>query len=375
MLVDGSASGPICVRQAPYLALGNLGGNAHPRSSIMFPSHLRFVVRDSFGLNTDDLIAEPGGDDTAHDSAAVVRLRTDLQQFASLAPLRAAQVLSCLNCLTEQPLVADLMSTLPPLLADSHVDLARAWYEAARGLVRLGVDEQQGADVLRELTLNAPSRVATTAGIQLGAYHLRIAHDLGHAEEVLTRTRQLLEVAEHDDDCPTAEATLLVSRFHRLEALFHTRARDRSGQARAMDLAEEHSRRLLAAANVHPYELLLAEENHKIVCEARIKAAAFGRDAAALATWSGELMGLDPEDPTSWRCIAEAAAQLGLCSVGRLALVGQAALGGLGVHNTLDIVEHAASDDDRSGEDRNDGVAELEMVLQSSLANLWLGTS
>jgi hypothetical protein len=358
--VDGSASGPVCSRQAHHLALADLGSNPHPRSSIMFPSHARASARVSFGLDPLDLL-EPTDDA----SPAVVRLASDLQEFATLDLVRQAQVLSALNCLTEQALVDRLTPDLPALEKEPDAALGRVWYEVARGRIRLD-DDRESADVLAVLLRSAPTRVAVAAGIQLAAYRLRIERDLTSAAEVLDATRQRVAEGFAPDPDPAsaaAEQHLLLSRLWRVEALFATRSRELSEQHAAMEHAETLSRGLLGLEGQHPYDLLLALENHKIICEARVKAASFARDLEALDRWSCELIALDPEDPTSWRCVAEGAAMVGARSTARLALVGQAALGGLGVHRTLGLVE-----DER---DEAQDAPGWERVMREHLGRLW----
>lgn len=329
-------------------------------SSILYPSGMRAVLRASFAHSPDDFVVADT-DRTVTGYHELTLLNNDMARFAELATTRQAQVLSCLNCLTEQRLAVRLARHLT---GDYYSDAGgcSALYEAARALMRLRPHDRLSRTVLSRLSQQSANRwIAVAAAIQLGAASIRIDRDLVQADAALQTAER--SRAELDGEQYNFIATLFNSRYFRLQALLaairHAFPLVTDALAHALATAET----LVAdTAGDVPYLQLVAGENLKIVLEAHLKAASAANDPAAFARWAIRLVEVDPEDSHTWRYVATYGAACGLTADAALAMSGLTAIGGLGVPEVLGALRTAPRNDVRS--------PELTEVLLAALAAL-----
>jgi hypothetical protein len=356
-----SPGGPVAIQHAPFLARGDLGGNGEPLSSILYPSGMRAALLGSFEHQRDDFTI-PGNNDAAQPGyQELACLRQDLTRFGQLAPMRQAQVLACLNCITEQGVVVRLAPDLPAHYFSDPAGCC-ALYEAARAFVRILPEDRQSRTVLSRLSRNGASAwIRGAAAVQLGAASIRIDGDLTAAASALEAAEDCR--GEVQQSMPAFCSTLLDSRLFRLRALFALRNKDFTLARHAMENALSTAETLMSEPpEGHPYLRLVASENRKIVLESHLKAASGSKDLAGFVHWATRLMHLDPDDSYTWKYIAIYATRCGLVAEATLALAGLTSIGGLGVPEVLASLQDAPGGGERSDE--------LAGLLRNSLADL-----
>jgi hypothetical protein len=335
LTVRAGDRGPIPIRHAPLLATGDLGGVGVPVSSILCPSGLRASIAASFGLPREAVrIMEPF-DEAGADWPELRRLRADAARFAGLDQARQAEVLACLNCLTEQDTAIRVARGLTAAYLNTPAG-CRVLYEAARALIRRRPEHPRSREVLARIAADgAEPWIRTAALVQLGAAAVRIDRNPTAAEHYVAAAERM----RADTRAGVFLDTLLHSRVSRLAALISLKNGDPAGQGVAMATTLETATTLIdLAAPLSAYERLVAAENLKMVVEAHLKAAGGARDAAGVERWATTMLSLDPDDPSTWRDIAANAARCGLVTEAALALVGLAHVGGAGAAGLLGAV-------------------------------------
>jgi hypothetical protein len=364
-------SGPVAVRHAPYLATGELGTLGAPFSSIQYPTGLRGSLVAKLGgphLTIDSEVDEEGAGGEALPELA--RLRADVAAFAGLPPARQAEVLACLNCITEHRAGFRAMRAL----TNDHFaspDGCAALYEAARSLVRVRPQDKQSRRALDRLARQDVSPViATAAAVQLGAASIRLDRDLDTGGDALALAdARLTEVAGPGQ---RFVAGLLASRIHRARALWALRQRDFPLLSRCLEGALTSASDLVEAAPIDdPYATLVAAENLRLVLEAHLVAASGSRRADAFGHWAARLLDTDPEDPFTWRYLAVYGARCGLLTGAALAVSGLAAMTTVGLTEAAEAVQRA---EPGVGHDGADGelVALVLAALHRLLRPGWL---
>lgn len=357
MTIEHAPRGAIATRQAPLLALGEISEPGRPWSSILYPAGMRTAIQSSLGGTFDEFKIRPGGDVDATRHPEFARLCNDMARFSELEPGRQAEVLACLNCVTEQHLVLGLAGSL----GEDHFtepNGCHAVYETARALIRARPHDPQSRMVLWRLaSQSVDPAVGAVAAIQLGAASIRIDNDLEAASKALAAAEVARSVA------PSSIEDLLASRFFRLHALWALKAQEFRTARQAMQDSYDTSEQFVAAsAGRHPYLDLVARENHKIVLESHLKAASGIGDIASFQRWAVQLLTLDPEDAYTWRYIASYGARCGLLPESGLALAGLVSMGGLGAMEVLESLRNAPTDSPEA--------PDLRAALQEALANL-----
>ena len=352
-----SEHGPVTARHAPLLAAGTVGLDGAPRTSILWPSGLRINILLSLGEAGRPFRLPTPVPEPPHAYTELERLNADLEAFTDLPQLRQAQVLACLNVLTEQTAALRLIPTLSKDYLSDPVG-CRVLYEAARAIVRLGQEIDQAGEVLAALCgQEVNPEVAVSAGIQLGSTVIRIHRDLDRAAGIIAMTDE--RRCSLDAGVSTFVRRLLDSRYFRLEALLLVRRGDSGAAAAALDAAEAAADEIRTCDD--GYSSLVAEENYRILAESRLKAAAIRRSAADLATWIPRLLDTDPQDPFAWRCVAEACAKCGYQASAATALAAVTGMGGPGVFSSIAVLRKSASAQEP---------AELHESLLARLADL-----
>lgn len=335
-----TSSGPVAVQHAPFLALGRIGATAEPLSSIQYPTGTRAGLLASAGGFLASLPPLGDADSDFADHPELARLNADVLRFTELAPGRQAQVLSCLNCITEHRVAFRL---IPALSTEYFADPAgcAALYEGARSLVRVRPHDRQSRTVLGRLTeQDANPRIATAAAIQLAAASIRHDGDLdaGRAAlEIADRRRHEVDRTAH-----RFTATLLDSRYFRALALLSLRQRKFGVLASSLDSTWRTAEALFAEAPTQePYLELVALENFRLVLEVQALAASGAKDPTRFATWATRLIETDPEDPYTWRYVAVYGSRCGLVFEAALAMSGLATIGTLGMTEAADALRSA----------------------------------
>jgi hypothetical protein len=369
-------SGPVAVRHAPYLATGELGTLGAPFSSIQYPTGLRGSLVATTGgtiggshltIGDED---EAGCETNGEDLPELARLRADVAAFAGLSPARQAEVLACLNCITEHRAAFRALRAL----TDDHFaspDGCAALYEAARSLVRVRPQDPQSRRALGRLARQDVNPVtATAAAVQLGAASIRLDRDLDAGDDALALAdARLTEVAGPGH---RFVAVLLASRIHRARALWALRQRDFPLLSRCLEGALATASDLMEAAPVDdPYATLVAAENLRLVLEAHLVAASGSGRADAFGGWAARLLDTDPEDPFTWRYLAIYGARCGLLTGASLAVAGLAAMTTVGLADAAEAVQRAeagTASPGGTGPDGDDG--EFESLVLAALHRL-----
>jgi hypothetical protein len=316
------------MQHAPYLARGQLGSLTEPLSSIQYKTDTRTELLEAAAGLMD--VPPPLGHDGAkfegYDELA--RLNEDVLGFRDLPRSRQAQVLSCLNCMTEHRVALSVMPALSSAyFADA--DGCCALYEGARTLVRVRPQDQQSRRVLDRLSRQEVNpRMATAAAVQLGAASIRLDHDL----DAGARALEVADLRRGEVDRTTSSfvGTLLDSRYFRALSLLALKRREFGLLASAMDQAMESADALMAQTTPSdPYPRLVARENMRLVVEVHLVAATGAEKPAQFARWAARLLELDPEDPYTWQYLAVYGARCGCAVEAALAASGLAAIGGL----------------------------------------------
>ncbi len=352
-----SERGPLHVRHAPLLASGDLGGGV-PMSSILMPSGLRASLVRSLRLADADVGLRPeearGGTSTG-----LSTLRADIAAFDDLALSRQAEVLACLNCLTEQAVAVSLVRQL----RSDHlltVPGCRVLYEVGRVLLRMYNPQarqvfERIADLCEEPMLRVLARV------QLGAMAVRLQGDMDSATAHVSATWS--EYAEAEACFDGFLRLLLQSRASRLTALVAMRVGDTDGQSAAMERSLETALELERISRRRSrYNRLVSAENMKIVAESHLKAAGGVGDTSGVVRWATTMLSIDPDDPGTWRDITTNAARCGLITEAAIATVGMTFVGGTG---TVGSVERIVATTDRPGSSE-----ELRHELAAAIAGL-----
>jgi len=349
---------PIAVSHAPFLARGQLGPGGRPMSSILYPTGMRSRLAAALGYSATSFEIRGDSPPTTDRPAELVHLEDRLSRFATLEPLVQAQVLACLNCLTEQRLIPRLALRLSTAHFESDAGCT-ALYEAARGMVRLRPTDRPAKAVLQRLAgqVHFPW-VAASAAVQLGAAAIRIERDLDQATAALSLAERARSALDADAPDPPG---LIASRYHRLRALVLLNAGDVPLATEAMERAHGEASELArqTASAVPTYAGLVAAENLKIVYESYIKAASGGRDATGFARWATRLVDLDPHDPYTWRYIAVYGARCGLATAAALASIGLATTGGPGVADCVAAFRRSPARSEPAGASLADTLAQV----------------
>ncbi|MEW9555308.1 hypothetical protein [Nonomuraea sp. NPDC050783] len=327
-----SDRGPLHFRHAPLLATGDLGGAGVPMSSILTPSGLRASLVRALGLAEADADLHAAASDGA--GQALTALRAGIAAFAELPPERQAELLSCLNCLTEQ---ATVISLVPRATPDHPRTAAgsRVLYEVGRALLRRY--NPLARPILEGVAESTDPVLRVLARVQLGAMAVRLRGDLENATAQVDAARG--GYAEAEADLDGFLRALLQSRVSRLAALVALRRTDPSGQAAAMERSLETALELERLSRTRPrYDRLVAAENMKIVAESHLKAAGGARDAGEVTRWATTMLSIDPDDPGTWRDIAANTARCGLTTEAAIAAVGMTYVGGAGTVATIQAI-------------------------------------
>jgi hypothetical protein len=321
--------GPIEFRHAPLLASGDLGDVDGPLSSILHPPGLRASLRRHMLGAEHAFEASTRAPDEPVSGAALTRLRNDVEQFTSLEPERQAEVLACLNCLTEQYIALDCLPALTTALY-AHVAGCHAMYEGARCLLRIHRESPHARAVLTRLAERPPVPwIGASSSIQLCAAAVRFDQDLPSAAAALARARAWCD--EMNASARPFESALARSRLLRVEALLAFKLGRPRESAESLDRALSVAGIAVELSSARSsYANLVALENRKIVLEARAKACADRRDDVGFAIAATDLIRFDPEDAVGWRTTATGAARLGWMSTAAIALAGHFSLGGVG---------------------------------------------
>lgn len=342
MWLQQSPTGPVAVQHLPLLATGgSSAATGGPLSSILYPPGLRRALLRALPGDSGNPGASLLGVTSTEGPMDV--LESDLAQFDGLAWNRQAEILACLNGLTEQQLILSLRPRFDEsYLADPHG--VQVMFEFGRCLVRLERHPHQADALLSVLAKQSVNdQVAALSAIQQGSLRLRQLDDLPGADAALALARDRLDdlvvgsEVTHEPIVPLSKEvfSLLESRFFRLLALARVRRRDGPGIAEAMASAIEAADQMTKRSAQNEYLRLLTRENEKILCESSVKAASLQCDGEMLLHWSKRLLSVDPQDPFTWRVIAENAHRCGFHEAAALAVAGVLALGAPGAFRTL----------------------------------------
>lgn len=360
-----SERGPLHIRHAPLLASGDLGGGV-PMSSILMPSGLRASLVRSLRLADADVGLRPekarGGTSTG-----LSTLRADIAAFDDLALSRQAEVLACLNCLTEQAVAVSLVRqvTSDHLLT---VPGCRVLYEVGRVLLR--THNPQSRQVFERIAdLSEEPMLRVLARVQLGAMAVRLQRDLDSASAHVSAMWS--EYAEAEARFDGFLRLLLQSRASRLAALVAMRVGEADGQSAAMERSLETALELERISRTRSqYDRLVSAENMKIVAESHLKAAGGVGDTSGVVRWATTMLSIDPDDPGTWRDITTNALRCGLVTEAAIAMVGMTFVGGTG---TVGSVERIAATTDRpcfSEELRHELVAAIAGLAAAAHASM-----
>ncbi|NUP68920.1 MAG: hypothetical protein HOW71_42885 [Nonomuraea sp.] len=352
-----SERGPLQIRHAPLLATGDLGGGA-PMSSILMPAGLRASLVRSLRLADAD-VGLRSGEAGGRASKGLAALRADIAAFDDLTLPRQAEVLSCLNCITEQAVAVPLVRnvTSDHLLS---VPGGRVLYEVGRVLLR--IYNPQAHQVFQSVAESGADPVLRISGrVQLGAMAVRQQGDLDSATAHVQAAWS--EYAEAETDLDDFLRALLQSRVSRLAALVAMRTGDTHGQSAAMERSLATALELERISRARSaYDRLVSAENMKIVAESHLKAAGGAGDSSGVVKWATTMLSVDPDDPGTWRDITTHAARCGLITEAAIATVGMTFVGGTG---TVGSVERIAA-----ARNRFDSSAELRHELAAAIAGL-----
>lgn len=321
-----SSAGPIAIQHAPLTARSELGSLREPFSSIQYPTGTRAHLIDAVGQQLEPL--PPLGDaaSTFDGHRELAQLNDDIVRFRELPMIRKAEVLSCLNCMTEQRVALRLVPALSWSEHYADPDGCCVLYEAARSLIRVKPKDQQSRRVLERLSRqDVNPRMATAAAIQLGAASVRLDQDLDAAAQALDVADQ--RRAEVDS---SFVADLLDSRYYRALALLALKRRDFALLRSSMDNTMTAAVALMARTTpTDEYPLLVARENMRLVVEVHLVAATGAEKPDQFSLWARRLLDLDPEDPFTWQYLSIYGARCGCVVEAALAVSGVAIIGGL----------------------------------------------
>ncbi|WP_132113721.1 hypothetical protein [Actinocrispum wychmicini] len=354
-----SSAGPIAIQHAPLTARGQLGSLREPFSSIQYPTGTRAHLIDAVGQVLEPLGAAAS---TFDGHPELAQLNADIVRFRDLTMIRRAEVLSCLNCMTEQRVAFQLVPALSWAEHYADPDGCCVLYEAARSLIRVKPQDQQSRRVLERISRqDVNPRLATAAAIQLGAASVRLDHDLDAAAKALDVADQ--RRAEVDRTDTPFVADLLDSRYYRALALLALKQRDFKLLRSSMDGTMTAAMALMARTTpADEYPLLVARENMRLVVEVHLVAATGAEKPDQFSRWAKRLLDLDPEDPFTWQYLSIYGARCGCVVEAALAASGMAIIGGLdhvGVSEALGAA--------RVGDFRDDDLVEKILGTLESL--------
>jgi hypothetical protein len=321
-----SSAGPIAIQHAPWTARSELGSLREPFSSIQYPTGTRAHLIDAVGQPM-----EPLGDAASvfDEHPELARLNEDVVRFQDLPMIRKAEVLSCLNCMTEQRVAFRLVPALSWSEHYADPDGCCVLYEAARSLIRVKPQDQQSRRALEKLSRQEVNpRMATAAAIQLGAASVRLDHDLDAAAKALDVADQ--RRAEVDRADSPFVADLLDSRYYRALALLALKQRNFKLLRSCMDNTMTSAVALMGRTTpTDEYPLLVARENMRLVVEVHLVAATGAEKPDQFSMWAQRLLDQDPEDPFTWQYLSIYGARCGCVVEAALAASGLAIIGGL----------------------------------------------
>lgn len=322
-------------KYVPFLAVGDLGGMPHSMSAILYPPGMRASMLDTLNQPVNYGLDSPVIE--SYWSEEFSRVWSDLRQWSELSLSRQGQLGALLNCLSEQRLLVGLVADLQSDLI-SNVEGCAVLYEGARAIIRLSPTNASARAMLDALGRHAGDpTIRALSVIHLSAMQSRVDREQQAASETLSNG---VAAVEHCDDS-TLEGVVVRSRWARVQALIDSKQRRFSAASDNLRQARAYADHAVDLASSRaPYMQLVAAENLKMVLEATILGAAGAGNAGLVASVAFELLRLDPYDSYTWRTVGTAATRTNLVLSATTALAGVTMLGGTGVSQMADELDH-----------------------------------